>query len=92
MKKISLAISKIIDSVAGVIGKQRFTYDVWGDTVNIASRLEQTSEPNRIQISDIVQQLVADIPKFHCTNRGEIELKGRGKMQTFWLTKPESER
>ncbi|NBO70455.1 MAG: hypothetical protein EBU66_01265 [Bacteroidetes bacterium] len=78
--------------VAGVIGKQRFTYDVWGDTVNIASRLEQTSEPNRIQISDIVQQLVADIPKFHCTNRGEIELKGRGKMQTFWLTKPESER
>jgi len=78
--------------VAGVIGKQRFTYDVWGDTVNIASRLEQTSEPNRIQISDIVQQLIADFPMFHCTNRGEIELKGRGKMQTFWLTKPELKR
>jgi len=71
--------------VGGVIGKQRFTYDVWGDTVNIASRLESSCEPDHIHISQELQQLLSGHPEFMCKNRGEITLKGRGVMQTFWL-------
>ncbi len=71
--------------VGGVIGKQRFTYDVWGDTVNIASRLENSCEPDHIHISKELQQLLSAHPEFTCMNRGEITLKGRGAMQTFWL-------
>lgn len=71
--------------VGGVIGKQRFTYDVWGDTVNIASRLESTCEPHHIHISQELQRLLKGHPEFICKNRGEITLKGRGILQTYWL-------
>ena len=71
--------------VSGVIGRQRFTFDVWGDTVNIASRLERSSEPNHIHISEELKNILTNYGIFDCINRGEIELKGRGKMQTYWL-------
>lgn len=71
--------------VSGVIGRQRFTFDVWGDTVNIASRLERSSEPNHIHISEELKNILTKYGIFDCINRGEIELKGRGKMQTYWL-------
>ena len=69
--------------VAGVIGKNKFVYDLWGDTVNVASRMESHGKPGRIHISDATQRLLRD--RFDCERRGEIEVKGRGKMTTYFL-------
>jgi class 3 adenylate cyclase/signal transduction histidine kinase len=71
------------DVVAGIIGQHRFIYDVWGDTVNTASRLETLSLPNRIQISEATFQRVCDV--FHCEARGQLEVKGKGLMPTYFL-------
>ncbi|SLN39155.1 adenylate cyclase [Oceanibacterium hippocampi] len=69
--------------MAGVIGDKRFLYDVWGDTVNVASRLERMAEPGRIQVSDAVHDgLNGD---FRLESRGEIEVKGRGMMPAWYL-------
>ena len=69
--------------VAGIIGTHKFVYDVWGDTVNLASRLETTSEPNRIQISQATAEALGDA--FAIEERGEVELKGKGLVSTFFL-------
>jgi adenylate cyclase len=73
---------------AGVIGTQRMQYDVWGDTVNVASRMESTSEPGRIHVSEAfahaVQQTITDAP-FSIVKRGTVEIKGKGMMTTYWL-------
>ena len=70
-------------AVAGVIGAKKFIYDVWGDTVNTASRLEAFGEPDRIQVSDTVQERLAD--RFEFEPRGLIDLKGKGPTQTWFL-------
>ncbi len=69
--------------VAGIIGTHRFVYDVWGDTVNLASRLEANSLPNRIQISAATAGLLAN--GFDLEPRGGIEVKGKGRQETFFL-------
>ncbi len=69
--------------VAGIIGTHRFVYDVWGDTVNVASRLEGSALANRIQISQDTRGQLG--PGFDLEARGEIELKGKGRMTTFFL-------
>jgi adenylate cyclase len=71
------------DVVAGVIGQHRFIYDVWGDTVNTASRLESSGLPNRIQISEATYAHVRDA--FHCELRGEVAIRGKGTMLTYFL-------
>jgi adenylate cyclase len=71
------------DVVAGIIGQHRFIYDVWGDTVNTASRLESSGLPNRIQISEATYHRVRD--KFRCELRGPVEVKGKGTMLTYFL-------
>jgi adenylate cyclase len=69
--------------VAGLIGRHRSIYDVWGDTVNTASRLESSGLPNRIQISDSTYRHVKD--SFLCEPRGSVEIKGKGMMPTYFL-------
>jgi CheY-like chemotaxis protein len=71
--------------IAGVIGRNRFSYDIWGATVNTASRMETAGEPGRINISGITYQLVKD--KFECTRRGNIEVKNMGKMDMYFVDK-----
>ncbi len=69
--------------VAGVIGEQRFTYDLWGDTVNTASRMESGGEAGRINISGDTHRLVE--PFFECTPRGRIEVKNRAAVEMYFL-------
>jgi class 3 adenylate cyclase len=69
--------------VAGVIGTTKFAYDMWGDAVNTASRMESTGVPSRIQVSPSTYALLRD--KYEFEARGEIEVKGKGKMQTYLL-------
>lgn len=69
--------------VAGVIGTSKFTYDIWGDAVNMASRMEKTSLTDHIQISRATYDLIKD--QFHCEARGLIAVKGKGDAETYLL-------
>jgi len=75
--------------VAGIIGTHRFLYDVWGDTVNVASRLESHSLPNRIQVSDATAGLLQK--RFELEPRGAISVKGKGKIKTHFITGAKAE-
>lgn len=70
-------------AVAGVIGTTKFNYDLWGDAVNLASRLESSGEPGRIQVSQTFKTRASSSMQFE--KRGEIELKGVGLTPTYWL-------
>jgi class 3 adenylate cyclase len=69
--------------VAGIIGKHKFIYDIWGDTVNVASRLESHGVAGRIQVSDVTAAALAG--RYELEPRGTIELRGRGPMLAFLL-------
>ena len=69
--------------VAGVIGKRRFLYDLWGDAVNTASRMESHGLPGEIQVSESTRALLGD--RFQFEPRGPIEIKGKGLMRTYLL-------
>jgi adenylate cyclase len=69
--------------VAGVIGRKRFLYDLWGDAVNIASRMESQGTPGRIQITEPTRELLGD--EFECEPRGTVSVKGKGEMETWYL-------
>ncbi|MCU0542300.1 MAG: response regulator [Oscillatoriaceae cyanobacterium Prado104] len=69
--------------VAGVIGVSKFTYDLWGDTVNVAARMEATGFAGNIQVTDATYKLLKD--KYLLEKRGTIPVKGKGDMVTYWL-------
>jgi class 3 adenylate cyclase len=70
-------------AVAGVIGMKKLVYDLWGDTVNVASRMETLGQPGRIQVSQAAFDRLHSY--FHLEQRGTIAVKGKGEMITYWL-------
>ncbi len=70
--------------VAGIVGIKKWAYDIWGDTVNVASRMESKSVPGRINISESTYHLVKN--EYPCEYRGEIEIKHRGTMKMYFLS------
>jgi len=69
--------------VAGIVGVKKFAYDIWGDTVNTAARMEQHSEPGKVNISQDTYELVKD--QFTCTHRGDIEAKNKGRLHMYFV-------
>ncbi len=70
--------------IAGVVGVRKFAYDIWGDAVNTAARMEQTSEAGKINISEATYEMVKD--KFSCTYRGERDVKGKGLQKMYYVS------
>lgn len=88
-KKIRFDIRIGINSgplVAGVVGTKKFAYDIWGDTVNVASRMESNSEAGKINISENTYNLVKD--HFDCEARGALAIKNHGKMKMYYVNGP----
>ncbi len=75
--------------MGGIVGRNRFSFDLWGDTVNVAARLEGACEPGRINISKATHDLVKDY--FECEYRGSIEIKNRGQVEMYYLNGPRPE-
>ncbi len=73
-------------AIAGVIGQHKFSFDVWGNTVNIASRMESFGEPGKMHVSEDVARALAG--RFSFVERGLIDVKGTGMMRTFFLGDP----
>jgi class 3 adenylate cyclase len=69
--------------VAGIVGVKKFAYDIWGDTVNTASRLESKGEVGKVNISEATYELVKD--KYKCMYRGKVEAKGKGEINMYFV-------
>lgn len=69
--------------IAGIIGRSKFSYDLWGDTVNLASRMESLGVPGRIQVTEVVRRRLE--ARYQFEPRGEIEVKGKGPVPTWFL-------
>jgi class 3 adenylate cyclase len=69
--------------VAGVVGTKKFAYDIWGDTVNLAARLEQSCEPGHVNVSGMARSLVID--EFDWTFRGKVAAKNKGELDMFYV-------
>jgi class 3 adenylate cyclase len=73
--------------VAGIVGVNKFQYDIWGDTVNTASRMENACEVGKVNISQTTYDLLKDHSEFSFQRRGRIEVKGKGEIEMYFVTK-----
>jgi len=80
--RIGIHTGKII---AGVVGKNKFAYDIWGDAVNTASRMESSGTPGKVNISGDTYELVKDL--FTCTYRGKVQAKNKGEIDMYYVEK-----
>ena len=69
--------------VAGIVGIKKFAFDIWGDTVNIAARMEDNSQVGKVNISQSTYELVKD--HFHCTSRGKVTAKNKGEIDMYFV-------
>ena len=69
--------------IAGIVGVKKFAFDIWGDTVNTAARMEQNSTPGKVNISEGTQLLIKET--FNCTYRGKLQVKGKGEMDMYFV-------
>ena len=71
--------------VAGIVGVKKFQYDIWGDTVNTASRMESNGEIRRVNISQFTYDIVKNDPQFSFTSRGKVQVKGKGEVEMWFV-------
>ena len=75
--------------VAGIVGIKKFAYDIWGDAVNVAARMESNGEVGKVNISETTYQLAKD--NFDFEHRGEIQAKGKGKINMYFVETKQTE-
>ena len=73
--------------IAGVVGLTKFQYDIWGDTVNTASRIESASQPGKVNISQTTYEMVKNSHEFNFHARGNIMTKGKGEIAMYFVSK-----
>jgi len=86
MRRRSCAKGSGATAVGGVIGSRKLAFDLWGDTVNVASRLEGLSQPGRILVREATWDLVRD--KFQCEAQADSELRGHATVRTYSILGP----
>ncbi|MEZ4755714.1 MAG: adenylate/guanylate cyclase domain-containing protein [Flavobacteriales bacterium] len=78
--------------VAGIVGVKKFSYDIWGDTVNTASRMESSGEAGQVNISEATYELVKNEPDLSFTPRGKVQAKGKGEMEMYFVERTDRSR
>lgn len=73
--------------VAGIVGDRKFQYDIWGDSVNVAARMEQAGEVGKVNISGATYEIIKDEPEFTFESRGKIKAKNKGEVEMYFVTK-----
>lgn len=71
--------------IAGIVGLKKYAYDIWGDTVNVANRMETNGEVGRVNISQSTYERIMDVPGLRFTARGAMEAKGKGRMEMYFV-------